>query len=47
MSQPRDDRQDDLFQPPLEQFINPRHALVVLAGKIDWDFVSCRLIARR
>ena len=42
MSQPRDDRQDDLFQPPLEQFINPRHALVMLAGKIDWDFVATR-----
>jgi|SRR5262245_24178215 len=42
MSQPRDDRQDDLFQLPLEQFINPRHALVVLAGKIDWDFVARR-----
>lgn len=42
MSQPRDDRQDDLFQPPLEQFINPRHPLVRLAREIDWDFVGRR-----
>ena len=42
MSQPRDDRQDDLFQSSLEQIINPRHALVLLAGKIDWDFVGRR-----
>ena len=42
MSQPRDDRQDDLFQSSLEQIINPRHALVLLAGKIDWDFLGRR-----
>ena len=42
MSQPRDDRQDDLFQPPLEQFINPRHPLVRLSGEMDWDFVGRR-----
>jgi transposase, IS5 family len=42
MSRPRDDRQDDLFQPSLEQIINPRHALVLLAGKIDWDFLGRR-----
>jgi IS5 family transposase len=42
MSQPRDDRQDDLFQPPLEQFINPRHPLVRLAREVDWDFVGRR-----
>ena len=42
MSQPRDDRQDDLFQPPLEQFINPRHPLVRLASEVDWDFVGRR-----
>jgi hypothetical protein len=32
MSQPRDDRPDDLF---LEEIINLRHPLVRLAGKID------------
>jgi IS5 family transposase len=42
MSQPRDDRQDDLFQPSLEQIISCRHALVLLAGEVDWDFVGRR-----
>ena len=32
MSQPRDDRQDDLFRPRLEEIINFRHPLVRLAG---------------
>src|SRR5262249_28238370 len=36
MSQPRDDRQDDLFRPVLEEIINLRHPLVRLAGEIDW-----------
>jgi IS5 family transposase len=40
MSQPRDDRQDDLFRPPLEEIINLRHPLVRLAGEIDWDFLA-------
>ena len=34
MSQPRDDRQDDLFRPLLEEIINLRHPLVRLAGEI-------------
>ena len=34
MSQPRDDRQDDLFRPSLEKIINLCHPLV----KIDLDF---------
>jgi hypothetical protein len=38
MSQPRDDRQDDLFRPPLAEIINLRHPLVRLAGEMDWDF---------
>src|SRR5262245_28054092 len=42
MSQPRDDRQDDLFRPPLEEIINLRHPLVRLAGEIDWDFLAGR-----
>jgi hypothetical protein len=33
MSQPRDERQDDLFGPPLEKIINLRHPLVRLAGR--------------
>src|SRR5262249_16812937 len=40
MSQPRDDRQDDLFQPSLETIINLRHPLVRLAREVDWDFVG-------
>jgi IS5 family transposase len=42
MSQPRDDRQDDLFQPSLKTIINLRHPLVRLAGEMDWDFVGRR-----
>jgi IS5 family transposase len=42
MSQPRDDRQDDLFGPLLEEIINLRHPLVRLAGEIDWDFLARR-----
>ena len=42
MSQPRDDRQDDLFHPLLEEIINLRHPLVRLAGEIDWDFLAGR-----
>src|ERR1700722_15592966 len=38
MSQPRDDRQDDLFRPALEEIINLRHPLVRLAAEIDWGF---------
>ena len=43
MSQPRDDRQDDLFRPSLEKIINLRHPLVRLAAEIDWDFLAGRL----
>ena len=42
MSKPRDERQADLFRPPLEQIINMRHPLVRLAAEIDWDFVARR-----
>jgi len=35
VSQPRDDRQDDLFGPSLEKIINLRHPLVRLAVEID------------
>jgi hypothetical protein len=41
-SQPRDDRQDDLFRPSLEKIINLRHPLVRLAAEIDWDFLAGR-----
>ena len=42
MSQPRDDRQDDLFGPSLEKIINLRHPLVRLAAEIDWEFLAER-----
>ena len=42
MSKPRDDRQDDLFRPPLEEIINLGHPLVRLAREIDWEFVARR-----
>ena len=42
MSQPRDDRQDDLFRASLEAIINLRHPLVRHAAEIDWDFLAKR-----
>jgi transposase, IS5 family len=42
VSQPRDDRQDDLFGPSLEKIINLRHPLVRLASEIDWEFLAGR-----
>ena len=42
MSQPRDDRQVDLFRPALEEIINLRHPLVRLAAEIDWGFLAGR-----
>lgn len=42
MSQPRDDRQDDLFRSPLEAIINLRHPLVRIAAEINWDFLAKR-----
>src|SRR5216684_1508385 len=42
MSQPRDDRQDDLFRSSLEAIINLRHPLVRLAAEINWDFLANR-----
>jgi len=42
MSTPRDDRQKDLFRPALDQIIDLKHPLVVLAEKIDWRFIDGR-----
>jgi IS5 family transposase len=42
VSQPRDDRQDDLFGPRLEEIINLRHPLVRLAAEVDWQFLAGR-----
>jgi len=32
-----DQRQRNLFRPILKEIVNPKHELVVLAHKIDWD----------
>jgi IS5 family transposase len=42
MSKPRDDRQNDLFRPALDQIINLGHPLVRLAAAIDWEFLGGR-----
>jgi transposase, IS5 family len=42
MSKPRDDRQNDLFRPALDQIINLGHPLVRLAAEIDWNFLAGR-----
>ena len=42
MSKPRDERQKDLFRPPLDQIIDLKHPLVVLAQKVDWGFIDRR-----
>ena len=42
MSKPRDDRQKDLLQPPLEEIIDLGHPLVRLAREIDWGFLDGR-----
>jgi transposase, IS5 family len=43
MSQPRDDRQPDLFRPALEVMIDLGHPLVRLANKIDWAYLDKEL----
>jgi hypothetical protein len=47
VSQPRDDRQNDLFGPSLEKIINLRHPLVRLAAEMDsfWRGASVRSVA--
>ena len=40
MSQPRDDRQKELFRPALDQIIDLGHPLVRLAAEIDWGFLD-------
>ena len=42
MSKPRDNRQKDLFRPPLDRIIDMGHPLVRLAREIDWDFLDGR-----
>jgi IS5 family transposase len=45
MSKPRDDRQKDLFRPPLDRIIDMGHPLVRLADEIDWGFIENRFAA--
>ena len=45
MAKPRDDRQKDLFRPPLDQIIDMGHPLVRLANEIDWSFIDHRFAA--
>lgn len=45
MSRPRDERQNDLFRPPLDQIIAMDHPMVRLAHQIDWDFLHRRFAA--
>ncbi|MGY3423165.1 hypothetical protein ACVWZW_003640 [Bradyrhizobium sp. F1.13.4] len=33
---------NDLFRARLDQIINLKHELVLLAGKIDWDWIDAR-----
>ena len=42
MNKPRDSRQKDLLQPPLDQIIDLSHPLVRLAREIDWAFLDSR-----
>jgi len=43
MSQPRDDRQKELFRPALEEVIDMGHTLVRLSERIDWDHLEREL----
>lgn len=43
MSRPRDERQSDLFRPPLDKIIDLGHPLVRLAQEIDWGFLERQL----
>ena len=36
-------RHDDLFRSRLDQIINMKHPLVVLAGKVDWAWLDSEL----
>jgi IS5 family transposase len=42
MGRPRDERQKDLFRPPLDKIIDLGHPLVRLAERIDWGFLEAR-----
>ena len=37
---PKTTGSNDLFRARLDQIINMKHELVLLAGKIDWDWID-------
>ena len=37
---------NDLFRARLDQIINLKHELVLLAGKIDWDWIDGEIAPR-
>lgn len=41
--QPEMAKSDDLFRSRLDSILNPRHELVVLANKIDWDYLDSQV----
>ena len=43
MSQPRDDRQDDLFRPPLEEIINFRHLAASGGDRLELPVATIQL----
>jgi len=47
VARPRDDRQQDLLQPALEEIIDLGHPLVRLAREIDWDFLKTATIGTK
>jgi IS5 family transposase len=44
--QPPKARHDDLFRARLDQIINMKHELVILADKIDWAWLDNELAGR-
>src|ERR1700689_2412054 len=36
---------NDLFRARLDQIINMKHELILLAGKIDWDWIDARCVS--
>jgi IS5 family transposase len=43
MSQPRDDRQKELFRPALDRIVDRSHPLVRLSDRIDWPSIEREL----
>ena len=41
---PKTTGSNDLFRARLDQIINMKHELVLLAGKIDWDWIDGEIV---